>query len=439
MSRFWGWSRWASRRRAGRGLHRHRRWTICPAYRAEGNSAQSGHAGAASADQRDSAGAGRQDATSENQQDPGNGEAQRAASADQKDAASADQKDPTSAQPEDDPAWLRALDAQPEAAAEARRWRAAASDAAQLDAAYFSADATARGGLAARLYDTDPAAFRAMLADGARMLSQRDPQGLAELARQLGAQDNAATQAAPKSVAQAARPDFRRDAIPDPRQGASQDGRRYSQQGIERDANPSAQANLASKINPASQTNLAPQTNTGAQNNNLTENSPAAFPADAYREFQSAANDAVGRRVHDAIDNTLRATLPEGIADGARRRMGDDIFREVHTALAADRDLGRQIGDVLAGWRFDAAARQQVTSLVAGRARAVLPEVARRVVSEWTSSVLASDRAKSARIAAAASRHDITGGRLPEPVPTGALRPRDIDYGRLSDGQILSL
>jgi len=287
-----------------------------------------------------------------------------------------------SARTENEPAWLRALESQPDAAAEARRWRAAASDAAQLDAAYFSADPGARIGLAARLYDTDPGAFRAMLAEGARMLSQRDPQGLAELARQLGATEPAAAQSPSRSLAQAARQDSQ----------------------------------------PAAQTNPA-----------------ATFPAEAYREFQAAANDAVGRRVHDAIDNTLRSTLPEGIAEGARRRIGEDIFQEVHTALAGDRDLARQIGDVLSGWRFDAAARQQVTALVSGRARAVLPEVARRVVAEWTSSVLASDRAKSARIAAAASRHDITGGRLPEPVPSSSLRPRDIDYGRLSDEQILAL
>ena len=69
----------------------------------------------------------------------------------------------------------------------------------------------------------------------------------------------------------------------------------------------------------------------------------------------------------------------------------------------------------------------------------MLPEVARRVVGEWTSSVLASDRAKTARIDAAASRRDITGGRLPEPVPSSSVRPRDIDYRRTSDEQILAM
>jgi hypothetical protein len=61
------------------------------------------------------------------------------------------------------------------------------------------------------------------------------------------------------------------------------------------------------------------------------------------------------------------------------------------------------------------------------------------VVAEWTSSVLASDRAKMARIDSAAARRDITGGRLPEPVASSALRPQDVDYRRLSDEQILEM
>ena len=43
-----------------------------------------------------------------------------------------------------EPAWLKQLEAQPAAAAEARQWREAANDVAALDAAYFSGDAGAR-------------------------------------------------------------------------------------------------------------------------------------------------------------------------------------------------------------------------------------------------------------------------------------------------------
>jgi CRP-like cAMP-binding protein len=288
-----------------------------------------------------------------------------------------------------DPAWLKQLEAQPAAAAEARQWREAAKDVAALDAAYFSGDSGARSGLAARLYESDPAAFREMLAESARMLSERDPQALAELARQLGMNEAQAPNAAAKSLAQAAR---------------------------SHDPNAAAQSQISAE-------------NRGN----------AGFPAEAYRAFESATNEDVARSTREAIDRTLSSTLPEGIGEGARRRIGDDIFHELHATLAADRELGRQVGEILRGWRFDGATRQQVVSLISGRARAVMPEVTRRVVAEWTSSVLASDRARAARVDTAASRRDITGGRLPEAVPASALRPRNIDYSRMSDEQILDL
>jgi hypothetical protein len=298
--------------------------------------------------------------------------------------------------PSEDPAWLKTLEAQPEAAAEARRWRAAANDVAELDAAYFSPDAGARSGLAARLYDSDPAAFRDMLSASARMLAERDPQALDEIARRLGSPEPGTQSLAAKSLAQAARTGELSD--------------------------PAKQGNSAQLHAANSTTDIA-----------------TAFPAESYRAFESAANGEIEQRVHENIDRLLSSTLPEGIAEGARRRIGQDIFQELHASLSGDRELSRQVGEMLRDWRFDHGARQQVVALLAGRARAVLPEVTRRVVAEWTSSVLASDRAKNARIDVAMARQDITGGRLPEPVPASALLRRDIDYRRTSDEQILDM
>jgi hypothetical protein len=318
-----------------------------------------------------------------------------------------------------EPAWLKALDAHPEAAAEARQWRQAALDAAALDKDYFSAEPGARAALAARLHADDPVAFRSMLADAARLLAERDPQGLAELARQLGGASSAAPNGgAPKSVAQAARR----------HRGTSADG-------ILSEA-----TNLSDGRQEAETWRDSSGLNNGPQNDAVNAGAGAtAFPADAYRAFEAAANDDVARQVRDSIDRTLAATLPDGIADGARRRIGEDIFRDLSATLSSDRQLSGQISELLRGWRFDAATRRQLTGLLAGRARTALPEVARRVVSEWTSSVLASDRIKQTRIESASSRRDITGGRLPEPVASGALRPRQFDYARTSDEQILEM
>ena len=322
--------------------------------------------------------------------------------------SNAERRDAASGEPHaaPEPAWLKSLDAQPEAAAEARRWRQAALDAAALDTDYFSAAPGARAALAARLHHTDPAAFRGMLADAARILAERDPQGLADLARQLGAGER--TTAPAKTIFQDAQS----------ASGVIPSGAR----------NPSVPFETRTQRDSSG--------DTGPRNDGR---SAGAFPADAYRAFEAATNDDIARQVRDAIDRTLTATLPDGVADGARRRIGEDIFRDLSSTLSTDRDLSGKINELLRGWRFDAGTRQQLAGLLTGRARVALPEVARRVVSEWTSSVLASDRAKNARIESAASRRDITGGRLPEPVASSALRPRRVDYGRTSDEQILEM
>jgi hypothetical protein len=298
---------------------------------------------------------------------------------------------PNAGDAQGDPAWLKQLEAQPAAAAEARQWRDAAKDFAALDAAYFSGDAGERSGLAARIYQNDPAAFREMLVESARMLASRDPQALADLARQLGMTD--AQSQAPNTPAKSL-----------------------------------AQAVRAPELTSADSRQIAGESH-GAP----------TFPADTYRAFEAATNEDLARHTREAIDRTLVSTLPEGVGEGARRRIADDVFRELHTTLSADRELSRRVGEMLRGWQFDGSTRQQVVSLVSGRARAAMPDVARRVISEWTSSVLASDRARAARVDAAAARRDITGGRLPEPVPASVLVPKNVDYARMSDEQILEL
>jgi hypothetical protein len=171
------------------------------------------------------------------------------------------------------------------------------------------------------------------------------------------------------------------------------------------------------------------------------------FDPAAYASFERSTNDAVARDVRSTIQDTLTRVMPEGVAEGAARRIGDDIFNEVHRALAADRTLSEQVGETLRvplasgqGWRFGSAEQQRVASLLAGRARQLVPSVARRVIGEWTSSVLGTARTKAARQAAAASRVDIAaaGGSL-DSMPLRAMSPREVNYASMSDDEILGM
>jgi hypothetical protein len=168
-----------------------------------------------------------------------------------------------------------------------------------------------------------------------------------------------------------------------------------------------------------------------------------AFDPGAYAAFERATNDAVAQDVRGSIHDTLARVLPEGVAEGAARRIGEDIFQEVHRALAADRSLSEQVAGALRERRFGAAEQQRVASLLAGRARQIVPGVARRVIGEWTSTVLSTARTKAARQAAAAARVDIAspGGSLDSmPLRSSAAgSSREVNYAAMSDEQILGM
>jgi len=188
--------------------------------------------------------------------------------------------------------------------------------------------------------------------------------------------------------------------------------------------------------------NAAQRDNTGAQGGaqhaNADAHGAAQFDAGAYANFERATNDAVVSDVTRAIERTLDHALPAGIADGARRRIAGDTLNEVHAALRGDRQLSAQVAEALRTGRFDDAAREQVSRLIASRARGVVPAAAKRVIGEWTGSVLATHRERAAKQQSTQSRVDITGGGLPQPVPRRTVRPSDVDYRATSDEEILS-
>ena len=83
--------------------------------------------------------------------------------------------------------------------------------------------------------------------------------------------------------------------------------------------------------------------------------------------------------------------------------------------------------------------QRAIVSLITGRARQALPAVAKRVLSEWTSTIVAANQERRNRQRVAERRIDISGssgagndGRRP-------LSPRDINYSRMSDADILNM
>jgi hypothetical protein len=271
----------------------------------------------------------------------------------------------------------------PGGADEARQARGAAEELRAFDTAYLSGEPQAHAQLAAYLFNAQPRAFQMILRQAARVLAERDPAAWREFLASAGAGSNSA---APKGA-------------------ATQDPEHVA---LERE-----RADIAHER--------------------------SELRASQYSALRGAVNDAVAGDVRGDITRVLRTALGADISDGARSRIADDIFSEIHSTLSADYTLTRQVGAVLETSRFDDGTRQQVAQLIAARAKALLPSVAKRVVADWTTSVLALARRKTEKQDAAARRVDIVGGGGYPDAARRGLAPREIDYRRISDEDILSL
>jgi len=162
-------------------------------------------------------------------------------------------------------------------------------------------------------------------------------------------------------------------------------------------------------------------------------------PSPAQVEFLHAADAAAVQGVLDAIETQVDRLLPDGISKTARNRVVGEIYRELDGSLAANRQLGQQMRDAFRSGGLDAAHQRALVALVTGRARQALPGIAKRVLNEWTSTVVAANQDRLARQRSAAHRVDIAGSGRGGDSGRRPVGPRDIDYGRMSDSDILNL
>jgi hypothetical protein len=159
----------------------------------------------------------------------------------------------------------------------------------------------------------------------------------------------------------------------------------------------------------------------------------------AQREFMQTTNAAAVESVVNEIEAQVSKLLPEGVAKPARNRVVGEIYRELDTALRGNRALTAQIHDAFRSGRLDPDHQRGLVSLITARAKQALPAVAKRVMGEWTSTVVTMNQERRARQRNAEGRVDIAGsgggansGRRP-------VSSKDVDYGRMSDTDILNL
>jgi hypothetical protein len=123
---------------------------------------------------------------------------------------------------------------------------------------------------------------------------------------------------------------------------------------------------------------------------------------------------------------------------------------EVDSALRSDQELGAQVSRILAGHHFDNSARAQVVRLIDARAQQLIPAAVKRIVGSWTQATLSvRTKRESATAVSTASNPEHPNARESTPTPRAQrslppldappVRPRRVDYGRLTDEQILGM
>jgi hypothetical protein len=204
---------------------------------------------------------------------------------------------------------------------------------------------------------------------------------------------------------------------------------------------------LANDANRTRQQTPAQQQTQG-QNQNPNPNQHAnqnrqrdadATPTPAQLDFFHSTNAAAVSSVVDAIELQVERLLPDGISKSARNRVVGEIYRELDATLRGNRALGQQMRDAFRSGALDEEHQRAIVSLVTGRARQALPAVARRVLNEWTTTVVSANHERRARQRTAERRVDIAGSGGAGNDGRRALSSRDVDYKRMSDADILNL
>ena len=302
--------------------------------------------------------------------------------------------------------------------AEAKTAAERARELEAIDLAFYRGDAGARTQLAQRMMQQDPAAFRAMVELGVRLLD-----GDASVGKKFTAEAQRSAEARGDSP-----------------QGLVNRGGANAE--VLQDAN-GASFRMTDQSHGQARTAVAPEV------------------VRAYGEFEKAANAELEKSVGGAIARVMEEALPnlrnssatgrEGALGTAplRDRLATAVREEVETALRSDAQLGEQVARVLAGRRFDGSTRAQVVRLIDARAQQLVPTAVKRVVGSWTQATLGARGSKGRATETVAARSEVQSAPRPDRVAAIVRelespravpsRGRRVDYRKISDEEILGM
>jgi hypothetical protein len=335
----------------------------------------------------------------------------------------------------------------------ARRATALLADVNQMDALFFSRRPEDHASLARAISNLDPAAFaslaQAMQSIAANAAHATPPVAQASANRRL-MEMTTVPQATTSSIAPHLQPRANASenaprAISSHDEGSTQPHATQAQAGmpvLPDTANNADTDGLRTAGVPPAPLTSSPHAQFAANAAQLAANSAHAQSATANESqlaFLHSANAAAVESVVAAIEAQVERLLPEGVAKNARTRVVGEIYRELDSSLRSNPQFAAQLRDAFRSGSLDDGHQRAIVSLLTGRARQALPGVAKRVLSEWTSTIMSAANERRTRQRTAERRIDIAGSSGAGNDGRKSMSPRDLDYARLSDADILNL
>jgi hypothetical protein len=164
------------------------------------------------------------------------------------------------------------------------------------------------------------------------------------------------------------------------------------------------------------------------------ETEKAAWQRERQKEFNADTDKNVTGSLDTDIGAQLTKLLPK-TSEGLRSKIARDVHSEIQKSVSGDAGLKLRLSNLMRQGGINRQTQEQVTNLLVSKARLILPGAVKRVVAEYTASIMARNSEVTGKQNAAASRPDVSSGARPG---TG-VRPltRD-DAKEMSDLDILN-
>ncbi|MGH9731210.1 MAG: hypothetical protein ACRD4A_05870 [Candidatus Acidiferrales bacterium] len=317
----------------------------------------------------------------------------------------------------------RAVFASPGAAQDAK------NQLEELDGMFFSSQPGDHAALAARIHELSPEAFqnfaRAMQAHAAKVNpSAQQSSGVAASAGSAAGAGKSASPATPQQL----------ELFPSQATDSGSAPSDASQVSGQTEQQSSQQNSAATPVDVGQRAQEAQHR--GAQAATASASDPRRA---AQVAFFHDTNAAAVEQILGTIQAQVGQLLPDSVPAGTRNRIIGEVYRELDATLRANRQLGKQLREAFQAGAGDAAHQRAIVTLVAGRAKQALPAVAKRVIGEWTQSIVAANHERLSRHEAASKRVDIAGAGASDGVNRKPMSARDVNYRKLSDADILNL